>query len=262
MKKKDPFGPRIVLERVDSTNREVRRRREAGASLPFVIRAEEQFDGRGRGGNAWLMGPGNLAFSAALSLQRLPPPELATLPLVVALGARDGCLAVLGPSASEALSLKWPNDLMLDGKKLGGILCEIAHGETQAETIIGVGVNVAGKPAEGTRMAPACLADLKKGLDAHGVMEHILAALRLRLDQWIEGGFSAVKADYEQQCYGVGNSIVFEAGAGAPEAADGSRRISGKFLGITGEGHILIREPNGRQTAFAAGEVSQLCAES
>src|SRR3984957_6921346 len=109
--------PIEALEEIDSTNAEARRRAEAGARGPLWITAKRQTAGRGRRGRAWETGAGNLAATLLIHTDK-PPAEAAQVSFVAALAVADLAAAFVPASL---VSLKWPNDPMIAGKKTAGI---------------------------------------------------------------------------------------------------------------------------------------------
>ncbi len=178
-----PGGIVEVLERIDSTNTELMRRARDGHSAPTLLVAEQQTAGRGRLGRQWLSSPGDsLTFSLGLPLA---PRDWSGLSLAVGLSVAESLQPV--PPASDSpqglrLGLKWPNDLWLtDDRKLGGILTETASfvlpgagtgfaagRSTSASTsaryvVIGIGINIRPRDAQGLATPPACLQDIAPG---------------------------------------------------------------------------------------------------
>src|SRR6478609_737282 len=147
-----PGVGREILAETDSTNAEALRRAAAGAIGPLWLLARRQTAARGRRGRPWSMAPGNFA---ATLLDR-PPGQLALRSFVAALGLYDAMVAVTG--RPELFALKWPNDVLLSGRKLAGILLESGTGGT---LVIGVGVNLAAAPdpasLEPTAVTPVSL---------------------------------------------------------------------------------------------------------
>ena len=141
---------------LDSTNAEALRRAAAGEAGPVWILAQRQTAARGRRGRAWAMPPGNFA----ATLLARPPGALALRSFVAALGLYDAMVAVTG--RPELFALKWPNDVLLSGGKLAGILLESGAGGTVA---VGIGVNLAAAPApdalEAGAVAPVSLSEAR-----------------------------------------------------------------------------------------------------
>jgi BirA family biotin operon repressor/biotin-[acetyl-CoA-carboxylase] ligase len=134
----------IAYDTLGSTNAEALARGRAGERGPLWITAARQTAGRGRRGNAWVSEPGNLYASLVLA-DAAPAAHLPELCFVAALAVRDAVAAV-APSLSPALKLKWPNDLLLDGAKLAGILIEAETAGSKTIMAAGIGVNCAHHP--------------------------------------------------------------------------------------------------------------------
>ena len=143
-----------VLPEIDSTNSELMRRARAGRTEPVLLVGERQTAGRGRLGRAWQSTPGDsLTFSLGLEMA---PADWAGLSLAVGVSVAE--------SLDPAVRLKWPNDLWLQDRKLGGILIETASfGDGAAAAryaVIGIGINIAPRSAAGLATPPACVRDL------------------------------------------------------------------------------------------------------
>ena len=232
----------LAYETLGSTNAEALALSRAGERGPLWITAKSQSAGRGRRGSTWVSAPGNLY--ATLLLSEPSPPELAPqLSFVAALALHDAvaeCAGALGPM----LAVKWPNDLLLNGAKLGGILIE-GESELGFAVAVGIGVNCAAHPtdtpypatdlaAAGALVTPAQLAAV------------LSAAMQRRLAQWQRGqGFAATRADWLKRAAGLGQDIQVR----LPE-----RELSGLFKGLDDAGHLLVLERHGL-TTVTAGEV-------
>ncbi len=161
-----------VLAEVDSTNSELMRRARAGRNEPVLLVAEAQTAGRGRLGRGWASAPGDsLTFSLGL---QLAPQDWAGLSLAV------------GVAVAEALHprvrIKWPNDLWVDERKLGGILIETgawsaAGPQAPRYAVIGIGVNIREPAAGEYSVAPAWLGELLPGVDAQSALARIARPL-------------------------------------------------------------------------------------
>ena len=160
-----------VLAEVDSTNAELMRRARAGHAEPVLLVGERQTAGRGRLGRGWRSAPGeSLTFSLGL---QLAPADWAGLSLAVGVA--------LAESLDARIRLKWPNDLWLGDRKLGGILIETASfgGDSQARrfAVIGVGLNVRMPQATGLSTPPAALDELLEGEDAAAILSRVTLPL-------------------------------------------------------------------------------------
>ena len=135
----------VALDEIDSTNAEAQRRAAEGAPAGTLIRAVRQTAGRGRRGRAWQSPPGNLAFSLLLR-PAMKAATAATLGFVAGLAVAEAIDGLL--PAGRSSRLKWPNDLLVDGRKLAGILLEAAAGGSGPvdHLVVGVGVNIVAHP--------------------------------------------------------------------------------------------------------------------
>ena len=176
------------LDVTDSTNIAARAGRPGD-----VFTAERQLAGRGRLDHTWHSAPGaNLTFSVVLAASERPPEEVATVPLVVGLATLKA-LAVLLPREVKA-ALKWPNDVLADGRKIAGILCE-RHGDN---IIAGVGVNVneTDFPAEIATRATSLAALAGRQFDRDDVLERLIASIEHWRNRWFSDGFAALHGEF------------------------------------------------------------------
>ena len=226
-----------VHAELDSTNEEARRLAEAGEVGPVWIMAERQSAGRGRRGRAWHSPEGNLA---ATLLLRPDAPQAVTgqLSFAAALAAADMAAHF---ASDAAIAVKWPNDVLADGKKLAGILLEGAGGWLA----IGIGVNLASHP-QGTEFPATSLAQL--GIAAPSQQE-ALSVLAARFAHWyglwMQGGFESLRMQWLARAFGVGAPI---------RARLAQETRTGVFEGIDASGALLLNE-GGQVRAIAAGEV-------
>ncbi len=235
----------ITYETLGSTNAEALARARAGERGPLWITAATQSAGRGRRGSTWVSTPGNL-FATLLLTEPSVPDVASQLSFVTALALHDA-VAECAPQLGPLLKVKWPNDLLLGGAKLAGILIE-AESNPVFAVAVGIGVNCAAHPddtpypatdmaAAGALVAPAALL---------GVLS--LAFVR-RLAQWQRGqGFASVRADWLKRAAGLGQDIRVR----LPE-----RELSGRFQGLDDMGRLLL-QAEGRVTPVTAGEVFDL----
>jgi BirA family biotin operon repressor/biotin-[acetyl-CoA-carboxylase] ligase len=235
---------REVHATLDSTNAEALRRaaREPG---PLWILARAQTAARGRRGRPWVTGAGNFAATLLMT----PPGGVATAALrsfVAALALRDALADATG--ARGALALKWPNDVLLDGRKVAGILLETA--EAGGRLAIGFGVNLGDAP-EPARLEAAALAPTSV-LAATGVVvgpEALLDRLAPAFAAWearlVTEGFGPLRAAWLAGAARLGEPLV----ARLPD-----RSVSGRFETIDGTGALVLATQAGR-VVLAAAEV-------
>jgi BirA family biotin operon repressor/biotin-[acetyl-CoA-carboxylase] ligase len=231
-----------VHAELDSTNEEARRLAETGEVGPLWIMAKNQSAGRGRRGRVWHSAEGNLA---ATLLLRPDAAEALTgqLSFAAALAAAD-MAAHFAPDA--AIAVKWPNDVLADGKKLAGILLEGGADKSNRRWLaIGIGVNLAGHP-EGTEFPAISLAQLGIAVPSQ---EEALTVLAARFAHWyglwMQGGFESLRMQWLARAKGVGAPIR----ARLPQETR-----TGVFEGIDASGALLLNE-GGQVRAIAAAEV-------
>ena len=179
-----------VLPQLASTNSELMRRGRAGFTEPSLLVAEQQTAGRGRLGRHWHSLAGDsLTFSMGLMLA---PPDWSGLSLAVGV-----CLA---DALHPRIRLKWPNDLWLDDRKLGGILIETASFGDSAPVaryaVVGVGINIASRPLPGLSTPPAALQELLAGTDAAQTLLRIAEPLVRTLQAFETFGFAPFQARF------------------------------------------------------------------
>lgn len=238
-----------ILDEVDSTNRYAKAWALEGAPHGAAVLAKRQSAGRGRRGRSWLSEEGGLYCSVVLrpdfSLEKAPQ-----LTLTAALAVREAIQSAAGLSAG----IKWPNDLLLGGKKVSGILTELqtAPGQPPA-VIVGIGVNVA-QQAFSEEVAPIALSLEQAGgkTDAKALFYAILAALEEKLTLLSEKGFSAILEEYARHSVTLGRRVrilgVDSVQEGVAEALD--------ELGM-----LLLRKDDGSLARIASGDVSLRPAE-
>jgi BirA family biotin operon repressor/biotin-[acetyl-CoA-carboxylase] ligase len=235
----------IALEETGSTNAEALTRARAGERGPLWITAARQTAGRGRRGNAWVSLAGNLHASLLLT-EPCAPEKAPQLSFVAGLALHDA-VADSAPQVAPMLALKWPNDLLLAGAKVAGILIE-GESDTVFAVVIGLGVNCAAHP-EGTPYPATDLAAAGAKVAPNALFEALASAMEQRLLQWSGGeGFAAIRADWLARAAGLGQEISVR----LPE-----REFTGRFEGLDEAGRLLVMQPNG-VSAVTAGEVFAL----
>ncbi|MBT9287852.1 biotin--[acetyl-CoA-carboxylase] ligase [Prosthecodimorpha staleyi] len=231
------------FETIGSTNTAAMERARAGDPGGVWFYAETQTAGRGRRGRTWATPTGNMAASF-LRIVHVAPQAAATYGFVAGLALHR---ALSGLLAADRLALKWPNDLLLDGAKLSGILLEAERcGDGRMALVIGIGVNVVTAP-EGMPYAVASLAGAGLPVPAAQVFERLAEAWVEIEALWDEGRGLAEVLSAWRAC---------AAGLGAPVSVTlGSRTLAGRFEGIDAEGRLVLAAPDGGRHTITAGEV-------
>ncbi len=241
--------PLTVLDTVDSTNDEAARQLAAGRPAPFVVLAREQTRGRGRFGRTWVSGDhGNLyvsfGFRPHVSPQRMP-----TFTLWMGVSICELVSTLTGVTAG----LKWPNDIVFDGRKAGGMLTEARIDSDQMRDLVfGLGLNVnqpAGSwPNDLARRATSLAAEAGKAIDLNHFAAALIGRVLLAYNQFIAGAHEALLLD----SWGRHDSL-----RDRPVAVlNGTQRIEGTAAGIDAQGSLLLRDKRGRMQRFSAGEVT------
>ncbi len=226
-----------VLPAVPSTNTELMQRARAGRTEPVLLVAEQQTAGRGRLGRTWTTGVGDsLTFSLGLPLA---PADWSGLSLAVGVAVAEA----LGPG----VAIKWPNDLWVDGRKLAGILVETAGFAGQAGgpryAVVGIGVNIAPRPAEGLSTPPADLRGLWPQADAPSALARIVLPLVQALQAFEREGFPGFQARYAARDALRDRAVTL---------SDGQ---SGTAHGVSESGALLVHTGAGLQ-AVTSSDVS------
>jgi len=236
--------PVETYETLDSTNAEARRRAEAGEAGPVWILARKQTAGRGRRGRDWSTQNGNLA-ATLLTISPKPAAEAAQIGFVAALAAADLAQTCIGPGAA---ALKWPNDLMVHGRKAAGILVESgARSDGSLWLAVGIGVNLARAPTDVERPATAFAEHIAGPAPAPRDALDILArAFDHWRGVWEREGFAPIAAAWSQCAYGLGRPC---------EARLASGVLTGTAEGLDPDGALRLRLESGETARITAGDV-------
>ena len=223
-----------IVQRCPSTNSSLLAEQAVGTVL---LAAEEQTAGRGRRGRRWHSLPGcDLAFSLSVRLAR-PARELAPLPLVAGVAVTRALRA----SGVAEVRLKWPNDLLVRGAKLGGILVETRAEGTHTRAVIGVGINVRRAPGLEARLRRpvACLEDFLVPA-RNATLRAAAASLLEALERFERLGFEALRREWEALDALAGQRLRVR-------LADG-RTLSGIACGLDEDGALQLRGRQGLRT--------------
>ncbi len=229
---------------VDSTNAEVMRRLDAGASTPFAVVAERQTAGRGRRGRAWVSPFGaNLYCTLGISV-RGGPKELEGLSLVVGLAV----VRAIQSLGIGGVGLKWPNDILLDGRKLAGILLELTGDPADLCSVaIGIGINVNMRAADAIDQPWTSLrASSGMVVDRNLLLSALSWELERHLARHRAQGFAASQAEWESFHLWQGREVCL---------STASKQIVGRALGIDEQGALRL-EVDGVESRFSGGELS------
>jgi BirA family biotin operon repressor/biotin-[acetyl-CoA-carboxylase] ligase len=242
-----PLLPGLAVEvvaEIDSTSSELMRRARDGRSSPVLLVAERQTAGRGRMGRPWQSAqdqgdPASLTFSLGMPLL---PRDWSGLSLAVGVSVAES----LDPSKAGGISLKWPNDLWVEDRKLGGILIETAlpqNGTAERYLVIGIGLNIGPREATGLSTAPAWIQQWRPRATAPGLLREIVVPLVDDVLLFGERGFVPFAERFAARDILRGREV---------QLSDGT---VGRCEGVGWGGELLVQTASGMKTITSA-EVS------
>ncbi|MDB6128352.1 MAG: biotin--acetyl-CoA-carboxylase ligase [Verrucomicrobia bacterium] len=242
--------PITLLDEVDSTNDEAARQLAAGRAAPFVILARRQTRGRGRLGRAWHSeANGNLYASFAFR-PHLPPPRMPTFTLWMGVNVCE----LIANICRTAPGLKWPNDLLFDGRKAGGMLTEARIDSDQIRDLVfGLGLNLNSPadswPADLAAHAVSLAEQTSEPLDPNRFTAALIGRVLLAYTEFVDGDYRATFAERWNR-----HDVL----RGHPVAVlQGNKRIAGVAAGVDDAGSLLVRAAGGgRPHRFHAGDVT------
>ena len=236
----------VRYDTVGSTNDKAKCLARAGAEEGTLVWGLEQTAGRGRRGRTWSSPPGNL-YASLILRPRCPLDQAAQLGFTAALAVGD-TLRSICENRLDGLSYKWPNDVLLRGRKIAGILLESelgSDGEIPLFVVVGVGINLASSPRDtefpATSIAEEELGTISAGFALEGFARHFQAWAK----RWHEEGFAPVRAAWRTHAVALGEPIGVRL-----EAAT----LQGRFLDIDQHGALLL-ECAEQTRRISAGEI-------
>lgn len=235
----------VALGSVGSTNDEAHILARQGAADRTAVTAVEQLGGKGRRGRVWSSPPGNLYLSAILR-PSCPPGQAAQLSFAASLAMRDAVRRFL--PAGVPVAVKWPNDVLVDGRKISGILLETGpvDGGEVGYVILGMGINLAHHPEDTERPATSLAAhDADPGVTA--ARDALLEALDRWDRLWRASGFAPIRDAWLGDASGLGAPILVR----LPDST-----LDGVFADLDMDGALMLERPDGRRR-ITAGDVFQ-----
>ncbi len=243
----------LILDTIGSTNDEAKRMAREGAPARSVVLARRQSAGRGRRGRAWQSPPGNLYASILLDV-RARAHRAAELSFVAALAVADAIRRFAG--SARRVECKWPNDVLLNGAKVAGVLLESEEGPAEAAVggaeglpsflVLGIGVNIVCHPEADGYRATSLSAEGCQAPASEALLEALLAALNDWDSSWRVEGFAPIRAAWEARAKGLGGPI---------EVRTGADHLSGTFAGLDETGALRLALADGAERRLSAGEV-------
>jgi BirA family transcriptional regulator, biotin operon repressor / biotin---[acetyl-CoA-carboxylase] ligase len=242
-------GPIVHLDVTGSSNDHARRLAQAGAPAGTVVVAEQQTAGRGRQGRTWIAPRGR---ALTLSIVLRPQVEqLAMLPLASAVAVCEAC----EQAAAVRCAIKWPNDVLADGKKLAGILIESRPQERWA--VIGIGLNVDTPAQEFGAELDSIATSLRiaagESVSRERVLDTLLDSLAKRVGSGKPESGDALLAAYRERDALIDRDVRW---------TSGSQTLEGRAAGIDEQGNLVVFTTEGERCTLDAGEVHLLGSES
>lgn len=220
------------LDKTDSTQAVLKRQAMNGAAEGVVVQAWEQEGGKGRHGRIWTSPPGNLYMSFLLRPQ-CNAAGIGQLSVLISVAAYDAVSAF-----ADNLSLKWPNDLLIQNKKCAGILLETEIDEQNiAWLAVGIGVNVNSAPEDGV-----CV----QGTEVDTLRDKILDSVSLHYDAWKEDKYKGIEQKWLDAAHPKDTKM---------EIKLGKRLEQGYFHGLDENGNMLLRDDDNNLRTISAGDV-------
>lgn len=236
----------LHLDEVGSTNAEAMRLGQAGDPGNLWVLADRQTAGRGRSGRHWTSEPGDFTASLLLRLST-PAPKAYQLSLVSGVAVIDAIRAGMTLAPEAALRLKWPNDILVSGRKAGGILVESSTAGTGLAAVIGIGLNLVRHPdaMEGRATHLGAYGGVPAPADFLPVLAE---AMEHWLSCWNGGqGFPAVRQAWIERAGPIGERV---------RANVAEKPIEGVYLGLDEDGAMLMRDAQGCDRRVSFGDVT------
>jgi BirA family transcriptional regulator, biotin operon repressor / biotin---[acetyl-CoA-carboxylase] ligase len=243
------FGKHIFhFLRTDSTNRVAMELGSKEEPEGTIVLAEEQTAGRGRAGRSWHSERGTGIYVTLLLRPRISPVQAPLLTMMAGLSAR----AAIQAQATLTVDLKWPNDLLLDGKKLGGILTEMYAEPSQVRfVIVGIGLNVNQEkfPSEFASLATSLRVQTGRSQSRMELLVRLLREFENDYNRFLREGAASVTQRFEAvSSYARGKRV---------NVSNGSENYSGVTAGLSPEGLLRVEREGGSIVTVIAGDVRE-----
>jgi BirA family biotin operon repressor/biotin-[acetyl-CoA-carboxylase] ligase len=240
------LGRRIELrDRVDSTNREGVALGQADVEHGTLVLADAQTAGRGRLGRHWFSPPGRNIYASIVVRRPVDGDRLSQwlswLPLMAAVSVAEAIDTVAGTN----ISVKWPNDLLIDGRKVGGILCESGTSARSGSfQVVGIGININGMssdfPHDVRETATTIRQETGRHIDRNRLLAHLLKELEFCMEDYLSRGVERIALAYQRRSATLGKTVK-------AVLADGSEFI-GLAREIGSDGSLtVVRRPSGER---------------
>jgi birA, biotin-[acetyl-CoA-carboxylase] ligase region len=233
----------IFYSSIDSTNKAAKEMALNSAPEGTLIVSDRQTEGRGRRDRRWYSPEGRGLWFSVILRPPIPPQKVPQFTFISALGTLQ---AIQELDEKVPVNIKWPNDLLIRNRKVCGILTELAPGREKSDAVIvGIGLNVNFKhsdfPGELLPIATSLSIESGRKWDRLGLLATICKKLENLYEQYLQTGFEPIRRDWESRAFRIGREISIR--------TDGEE-LKGIFLGINGEGALLLQGENGRKAIY------------
>lgn len=233
-----------IFDSIDSTNEEAKRIANTGNSGNYVIWAKSQTKGRGRSGNSWYSPKGNIYLSILLRPD-FEVSKLSQLPFLVAVALGKTIKKFI--PADKGLTYKWPNDILIEGKKAAGILIESSLTNNNVNwLVIGVGINLCDEPDLKNYLSTSLIKEGAKIPTIDMFVHELMQSFQFYLLQWTKEGFEDIRKEWLKNSIPKGAVIT---------AKYTGNRVSGTFEGIDDKGNLQMQLSNNQTIMISSGEV-------
>ncbi len=235
----------FFFEECDSTNARAAAFAKAGEQGPVWVIAGAQSAGRGRRGRAWTSETGNL-YASLMFRPSIRAQDMAALPFIVALAVRDTFVALGAPE--DQVQCKWPNDILIGGRKASGVLIESSarHGGLLDYVIIGIGMNLVHFPDDAAFGATSLRHATGLAVSVKDAVSVLAEKLYRRIDAWKVDDFKAVADEWTRYSWGLGQKR---------ELRTHDETFTATLLGLSDDGALIARLDDGSEKRLYAGDV-------
>lgn len=235
----------LFFAECDSTNTLAAEYARKGYKGSLWLAAGHQSAGRGRRGRVWASGVGNL-YTSLLFRPRLKPSDLAALPYIVALAARETFITLGADKAS--VRCKWPNDVLIDDKKACGVLIESSarNADVLDYVIIGIGMNLCEFPSDAAYGATSLLHASGKHVMPREALSVLAGHMFERLNDWDISSFGKLASEWQECSWGLGEKR---------EIRTATNTFVGTPLTLSSDGGLIVRLDDGTEKCLYAGDV-------
>lgn len=238
--------PTVVLDSVDSTNEEIKRRAKQGEKQGLTVVSDEQTLGKGRLGRVWQSPKGTSIYESILLRPELAPSQVPCITLVAGLALCNTINSIAECNAK----IKWPNDIIIGSKKLCGILTEMTiEDNTVSFAVVGMGINANNRSFPDEIKHKATSLYLEKGIafSRAELVAKLAENFEQAYNEFIMGGFEAIKDEYVSLCATIGRRV---------SAHRSNEEICGTAADIAADGGLIIQTDSGNTEYISTGEVA------